>query len=85
MLFRSATVDAWLREAFWQALGIAPCEVRASSSQRWKFAIPPAPLADRSLHDAEHRLSACGDWCGGPRVEGAFLSGWELGGLLARS
>lgn len=79
-----ATVDAWLREAFWQALGVAPVEVLAASSQRWKFAIPPAPLAERYLHDAEHGLSACGDWCGGPRVEGAFLSGWELGRLLAR-
>lgn len=80
-----ATIDTWLREALWQALDIKPREVRGTSSQRWKFAIPPAPLSSRYLHDAGLRLSACGDWCGGPRVEGAFLSGWELGRLLSQT
>lgn len=28
--------------------------------------------------DRERGLGICGDWCRGGRVEGAFLSGWEL-------
>ena len=29
----------------------------------------------RGQEDPQIRLAACGDWCGGPRIEGAFLSG----------
>lgn len=44
-------------------------------AHRWRFALPSEPLAEPCLFDADLRLAACGDWCGGPRVEGAFLSG----------
>jgi renalase len=45
------------------------------AAHRWRFALPTEPLADPWLADPELRVIACGDWCGGPRVEGAFLSG----------
>lgn len=77
-----ATIDSWLRDALWEAVGCAPQDVLASSSQRWKYAIPPSPLSERFLADETLHVSVCGDWCGGPRVEGAFLSGWELGRQL---
>ena len=41
-----------------------------SSKNRQSWAI--IVIQDRDQLD---RLAACGDWCGGPRVEGAFLSG----------
>jgi predicted NAD/FAD-dependent oxidoreductase len=44
-------------------------------SHRWRFALPTEPLPETFLLDAHLGLAACGDWCGGPRVEGAFLSG----------
>lgn len=44
-------------------------------AHRWRFALPLEPLPERCLFDARLQLAACGDWCGGPRVEGAFLSG----------
>lgn len=44
-------------------------------THRWRYALPPAPLSSPYLVDEERRLAVCGDWCGGPRVEGAFLSG----------
>lgn len=45
------------------------------AAHRWRYALPAEPLHDRCLFDASSNLVACGDWCGGPRVEGAFLSG----------
>ncbi len=43
-------------------------------AHRWKYALPDA-MEDHFLQDADRGLYACGDWCGGPRVEGAYLSG----------
>lgn len=50
-------------------------------AHRWRFA-QPEPLAKACLFDAELSLAACGDWCGGPRVEGAFLSGRAAAGRI---
>jgi predicted NAD/FAD-dependent oxidoreductase len=44
-------------------------------AHRWRFALPQNPLDEPCLFDADLQIAACGDWCGGPRVEGAFLSG----------
>jgi predicted NAD/FAD-dependent oxidoreductase len=41
----------------------------------WRYALPAEPLPDRCLFDGDTNIGACGDWCSGPRVEGAFLSG----------
>jgi len=49
-----------------------------SACHRWRYAIPLEPLEDRCLFDETLRLGACGDWCNGPRVEGAFLSGLAI-------
>jgi predicted NAD/FAD-dependent oxidoreductase len=45
------------------------------AAHRWRHATPAPALAEPALWDAHARLGACGDWCGGPRVEGAYLSG----------
>ncbi|HSO21457.1 MAG TPA: FAD-dependent oxidoreductase [Chondromyces sp.] len=66
---------AQLLEAFAEAaggLGSVPVHLEG---HRWRHALPHAPLAEPCLFDAGRRLAVCGDWCGGPRVEGAFLSG----------
>jgi len=44
-------------------------------AHRWRFALADEPLADGCLRDPERGLVACGDWCSGSRVEGAYLSG----------
>ena len=67
-VFRSAVGDS----------GAAPLHL---DGQLWRYALPK-PLADPCLLDAELRLAACGDWCAGPRVEGAFLSGEAAAGSL---
>jgi predicted NAD/FAD-dependent oxidoreductase len=48
------------------------------SARRWLTAMPTNPLKDRFLWDAWAKIGAVGDWCGGPRIEGAFLSGRML-------
>jgi len=48
----------------------------------WKFAFPIDPPSERCFFDAESGIVACGDWAGGPRVEGAFLSGMAAAGRI---
>jgi len=67
-----------LLAAFWAAAGIDSVAPREAWAHRWRFALPPEPLADRCLFDADLGIGACGDWCAGPRVEGAWLSGQAL-------
>ncbi|HEY6565487.1 MAG TPA: FAD-dependent oxidoreductase, partial [Pirellulaceae bacterium] len=72
----------WIAEqltAEWRrVLGPRAPAVERMEAHRWRYAIPPEPLAERFLLDTRLRLGACGDWCGGPRVEGAYLSGMGL-------
>ena len=46
--------------------------------RRWLAAAPANPLKEAYLWDAAEKIGAVGDWCGGPRIEGAFLSGRAL-------
>jgi predicted NAD/FAD-dependent oxidoreductase len=50
------------------------------TAHRWRHARPETPLNVPFLVDAEQRLAACGDWCGGDGAEAAFLSGLALAG-----
>lgn len=43
--------------------------------ERWPYATPAEPFAERCLATAEGRVVFAGDAFGGPKVEGAFLSG----------
>ena len=54
------------------------------TAHRWRYALPQDPLAEPFLFDQALGLAACGDWCGGPRVEGAFLSGLTTAEALIR-
>ena len=55
-----------------------------ATAHRWRYANVADPVPDRYLFDDEMGLGACGDWCGGPRVEGAFLSGQAIAGAILR-
>jgi len=48
------------------------------TARRWLTAAPANPLKESFLWDPVERIGAVGDWCGGPRLEGAFMSGRSL-------
>lgn len=67
----AAVADA-LARAF-ALFGPAPARCVA---HRWRHALPvDAPAIPTALWDADAGLGAAGDWLGGARVEGAWLSG----------
>jgi hypothetical protein len=69
-------VQASLLEATQEVLGsLAVVEAQV---HRWRYALPTQVIPAKHLWDTEQRIGACGDWCGGPRVEGAMESGWSL-------
>ena len=75
-----------LTDELWAAIDTRPCEIVHSDAHRWMYSIPTNPIAARCVADEETmRIIACGDWAGGPRIEGAFLSGMSAAGYILRS
>jgi renalase len=64
----------WLGRSFSARIG-RPVTVRNLTGHRWRHATPVRPLQEIFLWDDSARIGVAGDWCGDPRVEGAFLSG----------
>lgn len=74
----TSVVAGLLYAAFVEAFDI-PGDLEAITvAHRWRFARVSRPLARSHVFDAELSLGACGDWCIGPRVEAAWLSGRAL-------
>jgi predicted NAD/FAD-dependent oxidoreductase len=71
-------VSNQLGDAFAEALGQPLGRILYSATHRWRYAIAAQPLRAGCLWDAASGLGACGDWCAGSRVEGAFLSGLAM-------
>lgn len=72
----------WLTRAFSARVGraIAP---RHLAAHRWRYATPVNPLPSNFLWDDAQKLGIAGDWCNGPRLEGAYLSGLALAEAVA--
>ena len=70
-------VNHWMVRSFAARLrrNLNPLHAQAV---RWPCAAPVNPLPQPCLWDGEQRLGMAGDWCGGPRIEGAYLSGLAL-------
>jgi len=77
-----SAVSRWLQRAFAARVG-RPLAQGAAAAHRWRLALPVNPLAETFLFDSEQGLGLAGDWCGGPRVEGAYLSGASLAQVIA--
>ena len=74
----AAVVDRLSTEFADRLLASALPKAAYAAAHRWRFAQPELPLDDPCLFAEELALGVAGDWCGGPRVEGAFLSGLAL-------
>ena len=71
-----------LLAAFLAAAGLETTVASFLRAHRWRYALAREPLEVGCLWDRERRLGACGDWCQGSRVEGAFLSGMAAAGRV---
>jgi predicted NAD/FAD-dependent oxidoreductase len=64
-----------LLAAFFEAAGAAPSPTHFLQAHRWRFSQGSSSGDEKVLFDGGSRLAVCGDWLGGGRIEGAFLSG----------
>jgi len=71
-------VITWLIDAFRQATTCHIVKPIFAEAYRWRYAVPTTLLQEVCLFDPVLVIGACGDWCAGPRVEGAFVSGLAL-------
>lgn len=75
---------AHLLAAFGEALGIPIARPALARARYWAQAQVVRPAGQDCVWDPVLRLGACGDWCLGPRVEAAFLSGLAMAERVAR-
>ena len=77
-----ADVAQWLLDASAQALAVAPIDAIEKTAHRWLYALPGQTAPQPTVVNRDQTVIACGDWAGGPRVEGAFLSGMAAAGRV---
>ncbi len=61
---------------------VGPVAVRDAQAHRWRYSQPKVTFPATHYWNPDLSLGWCGDWCGGPRVEGALESGWALARTL---
>ena len=75
--------EKYLRAGFGgtaEVLEVTP--MSGGSAGRWGYALPGEREGQDCLWDGPLRVAACGDWCRGGRIEGAFLSGLAAAGRI---
>ena len=75
------TVTSTLLRSFGDLMGRSATPSYAEA-HRWRYAQPVNPLPEPCGFDPKSMIGIAGDWCDGPRVEGAFLSGVAVAGRL---
>jgi renalase len=74
---RPDDVGSFLMEAFHDLIPAGLPKAFYATVHRWQHATADPPLAAGAIHDHESRITLCGDWCKGSRIEDAYLSGLE--------
>jgi renalase len=67
-----------LIDEFWKLFGGVLLHPSSVTCHRWRYSRPREVLPTRYLFDDQLQIGSAGDWCGGPKIEGAFLSGYAL-------
>ena len=80
---RPNDVGAFLMEAFEDLVRAGLPRVFHAAVHGWRYAAADPPLAVGAIHDADSRITLCGDWCQGSRIEDAYLSGLAAAKILA--
>ena len=78
-------VGLQLWQQFWEVTNLPIQPFIEMQVHRWRYAQPVNAVGEDSIADRANRLIACGDWCRGGRVEGAFLSGMAAAGRILSS
>ena len=79
---RQIKLGAFLMETFEDLIPAGLPKAFFATVHRWRHAAADPPLAVGAIHDAASRITICGDWCKGSRIEDAFLSGIEAANCL---
>jgi predicted NAD/FAD-dependent oxidoreductase len=79
---RQDDVGAFLMEAFDDLIPAGLPKAFFATVHRWRHATADPPLAVGAIHDPESRITLCGDWCKGSRIEDAYLSGLDAAQYL---
>ena len=79
---RPEDIGAFLMEAFEDLIPGRLPRAFFATVHRWKYATADPPLGVGAISAPDDRLVFCGDWCGGSRIEDAYLSGLTAAALL---
>lgn len=73
-----AAIAAAMLPLLCDRLGVTTDRVTHAVAHRWRYARVTRPLGQTFLTDATGTLHLGGDWCIGPRVEAAWISGTAI-------
>ena len=77
-----ADAAAAVFEAFADAVGVGHDRPVELLGHRWRYAFVRTPAGQAAIRNVHRRLTLCGDWALGPRVEHAYLSGAAAAGRV---
>ena len=75
-------VAQMVTQEFLQQRGVPTASVTHVRAHRWRYAKGHMGEPNGALFDASARLSVCGDWVNGARIEGALTSGIAAAGRV---
>jgi predicted NAD/FAD-dependent oxidoreductase len=77
-------IGSFLMDAFGDLVHAGLPRAFYATVHRWRFANADPALAAGAVGDAEARITLCGDWCLGSRIEDAYLSGLAAASQITR-
>ncbi len=72
------TVMQYLMQVASDVIGVDLMHAEYKNIHSWRYANASDEKQVFEFIDLDHKLAACGDWCAGGRVEGAFISAYNL-------